>query len=173
MGAIGLFYGSTDGNTASVAQLIQQEIGARSAANVELFDISEYFLEEMLDFNLLIVGVSTWNTGQLQADWEAIFEEFDQLDLSGKQVALFGLGDQRGYPDTFVDGLFFVAQKMQERGAEIVGHWPITGYTFRQSWAAEGDQFVGLVLDEHSQQQLTAPRVKQWVDQVLTAFGLL
>jgi flavodoxin I len=167
---IGLFYGSTNGNTRQVAGLIEQTFTASRQATVELLDIAEFYLEEMIAFDQLILGVSTWNTGQLQKDWERIYEEFDQLDLTGKQVALFGLGDQHGYPDTFGDALFFLASKVQERGAVLVGRWPITGYTFRQSWAVEGDHFLGLLLDEESQADLTAIRVEQWVAQLLDEF---
>ncbi|MFN8492956.1 MAG: flavodoxin [Caldilineaceae bacterium] len=168
---IGLFYGSTNGNTAQVAQLIQREFAARGAANVELFDVAEYYLETLLDFDTLILGVPTWNIGQLQRDWEAIFAEFDELDLTGKRVALFGLGDQVGYPDTFLDALFFVADKVRERGAQLVGLWPTNGYHFAQSWAVEGDHFLGLALDEHDQSELTAPRVAAWVQQLRGEFG--
>ena len=118
---IGLFYGSTNGATAQVAHMIQQSFIAYAAATVELFDIAEYALEAMLEFDQLILGVSTWDTGQLQRDWEATFAEFDALDLTGKTIALFGLGDQGGYPDTFLDALFFVADKARERGARLVG----------------------------------------------------
>ncbi|MCL4861223.1 MAG: flavodoxin [Caldilineaceae bacterium] len=169
---IGLFYGSTDGNTARVAQMIEQVLALRSTVHVEILDIADYFLDEMLAFDLLIVGVPTWNIGQLQADWQSVFEEFDQLDLTGKRVALFGLGDQRGYPDTFADALFFVADKMRERGAQLVGRWPTDGYHFRQSWAADGEDFLGLVLDEHNQPELTAGRIAGWVGQLIVEFGL-
>ena len=37
----------------------------------------------------------------------------DDLDLSGKKVAVFGLGDQEAYPDTFVDGLGILANKVK------------------------------------------------------------
>lgn len=169
MSTIGLFYGSTDGNTAMVAQLLQQAFNAYGIS-VELFDIADYYLEEMLTFDHLILGVPTWNIGQLQADWEEVIDEFDTLDLTGKEVALFGLGDQAGYPDTFADAVFFVANRAQERGARLVGAWPATGYQFRQSWAVMDDHFLGLVLDEHNQPELTAQRVAAWVTQLLTEF---
>ena len=130
MQTLALFYGSTNGNTGAVAQLIQREFAATGVATVELLNIADFFLEEMLDFDLLILGIPTWNIGQLQKDWERVFAEFDTLDLSGKRVAIFGLGDQVGYPTTFVDALFFLADKVSERGAQIVGHWPTLGYTF-------------------------------------------
>ena len=135
-----------------------------------LFDIADYFLETMLDFEYLILGVSTWDTGQLQKDWEAVYAELDELDLAGKQVALFGLGDQVGYPDTFLDALFFVADKVRERGGQLVGAWPVAGYTFAQSWAVEDGRFIGLALDEDNQATLSAMRIAAWVDQLLHEF---
>ncbi len=171
MKSIGLFYGSTNGTTAQVAGLIGQAF-TRLGVTCELFDIADYYLDEMLTFDCLILGIPTWNIGQLQADWEAIFDEFDELDLTGKQVALFGLGDQFGYPDTFVDAMAFLADKVRERGAELVGAWPTEEYSFRQSWAATGDQFVGLVLDEHHQAEQTLLRIAQWVQQLWGEFRL-
>lgn len=169
MKTIGLFYGSTNGATAAVAERIAAAFVERGVA-VELFDVADYLLETMLDFEHLILGVSTWNTGQLQADWEAVYPELDELDLTGKQVALFGLGDQVGYPDTFLDALFFVADKVRERGATLVGRWPVDGYTFTQSWAVEEGWFLGLAVDEDNQADLTQGRITAWVEQLLNEF---
>jgi len=166
---IGLFYGSTNGATAAGAELIEQAFAARGVT-VELFDIADYLLETMLDFDYLILGVSTWNVGQLQKDWEAVYAELDELELNGKQVALFGLGDQVGYPDNFLDALFFVADKARERGAHLVGDWPVAGYSFTQSWAVEEGRFLGLALDEDNQPDLTQARVTAWVEQLLGEF---
>jgi len=169
---IAIFYGSTNGNTARVARLIQASFAAQGITDVATFDIADYYLSEMLEFPQLILGVPTWNVGQLQQDWEAVFDEIDELDLRGKQVAFFGLGDQRGYPDTFVDALFFVASKIEERGATRIGNWPTAGYTFRQSWAVVDEQFLGLVLDEDNQPELTATRVAHWVTQLCREFNV-
>ena len=171
MKTIGLFYGSTNGTTAAVAQQVAAAFAERSVT-VELFDVADYVLETMLDFDHLILGVSTWNTGQLQADWEEVYPELDELDLTGKQVALFGLGDQVGYPDTFLDALFFLADKARERGATLVGRCPVAGYTFTKSWAVEEGQFLGLAVDEDNQSGLTRERMTVWVAQVLGEFGL-
>ncbi|MEZ4725910.1 MAG: flavodoxin [Caldilineaceae bacterium] len=171
MKTIGLFYGSTNGATAAVAEMIQAAFAERGVT-VELLDIAEYLLETMLDFDQLILGVSTWNVGQLQADWEAVYPELDELDLTGKQVALYGLGDQVGYPDTFLDALFFVADKVRERGATLVGRWPVAGYTFTQSWAVEDGQFLGLAVDEDNQAELTEERINVWVAQLIGEFRL-
>ncbi|MCC9078890.1 flavodoxin [Litorilinea aerophila] len=169
---IGLFYGSTDGNTEAVAREIQACFARKGYDLVELVDVAEYYLAEMLEYDHLILGIPTWNVGQLQRDWEASFEELDELDLTGKQVAIFGLGDQVGYPDTFVDAMCFLAEKVEERGATLVGAWPTEGYHFRQSWAVREGRFMGLVLDELNQPELTPGRVEQWVEQLIQEFQL-
>lgn len=169
---IGLFYGSTNGNTEAVAKLIQREFAEQIGWEVQLFDIADYYLEDMLDFDYLIVGVPTWNIGQLQRDWDEIIDEFDELDLHNKQGAAFGLGDQQGYPDTFGDALFFVADKLETQGVALVGSWPVEGYKFTASWAVRDGRFVGLMIDEDNQPDLTPGRVSAWVKQLVDEFRL-
>jgi flavodoxin I len=169
---IGLFYGSTNGNTTAVAGLIQREFADQANIDVQLFDIADYYLEEMLDFDILILGIPTWNVGQLQRDWDAIIEEFDEIDLHGKQAAVFGLGDQAGYPDTFGDALFFLADKLESQGITLAGSWPTDSYTFTGSWALRDGRFVGMMIDEDNQSALTQTRVRAWVRQLVHEFGL-
>ena len=175
MPRIGIFYGSTDGHTAAAAAELKTRLDAFTAPaggeGAELFDIADYYLEEMLDFDCLVLGIPTWNHGQLQRDWEDVLEEFDTLDLSGKRAAVFGLGDQHGYPDTFADAIFFLADKLRQQGASLIGTWPTDGYTFNTSWAAEDGRFLGLVLDEHNQPGLTTPRLAAWSRQIWQEFS--
>ena len=49
------------------------------------------------DYDYLIFGISTWDYGELQEDWESHWEEVAELDLRNKVVALYGMGDQIGY----------------------------------------------------------------------------
>lgn len=56
-------------------------------------------------FGFIIIGHSTWYDGELQSDFEAFFDEFQTIDFTYKIVALYGLGDQYGYDEYFVDGL--------------------------------------------------------------------
>jgi len=172
MQTIGLFYGSTDGHTAEIAAQIHDEFQTHELALVELFDVAEFYLDEMLVYDCLILGIPTWDTGQLQRDWQEVFDEFDTLDLTGKMVAIFGLGDQHGYANTFVDALFFIANKVKERGATLVGFWPIIGYDYAQSWAAEDDHFLGLVLDQVNQPEQSELRIRVWVQQLAVEFQL-
>ena len=117
------------------------------------------------------MGIPTWNVGQLQDDWLILFPKLDELDFSGKKVALFGVGDQLGYPDNFLDALGMLARKLRERGATLVGRWSTEGYDFSASKAQEGNQFVGLGLDEYNQEDKTDGRIATWLGQVQREFG--
>jgi len=167
---LGIFYGSTNGDSARAAAEIQRlcegDPALQGWAQCDSIDIAEYELAEMLDFDLVLLGSPTWNIGQLQKDWQGVFDEFDELDLSGKTVAVFGMGDQRGYPDTFVDAIFFVADKAMERGARLIGRCSPAGYDFTGSWALVDGEFLGLPLDEINQPELTEQRLRDWLVQL-------
>jgi flavodoxin I len=173
MSLIGLFYGSSGGNTKEAAQMIQKEFHAFQPEIVTLHNIAAHGeVHDMENFEKLIIGVSTWTDGELQEDWLRAFGELEKMDLSGKQAALFGLGDQRNYPEAFQDALGTMARKLREHGAQLVGFWPTTDYSFTSSQGVENGMFMGLALDNDNELHLTPQRIKNWVGQLRGEFGL-
>ncbi|NVK43133.1 MAG: flavodoxin FldB [Oceanospirillaceae bacterium] len=168
---IGLFFGSTTGNTADVAERIARLIGPE---RVDLHDIIDIAPAAMEDYEYLIVGIPTWDFGEQQEDWLEVWPELDRLKLAGRRCALFGLGDQLGYGEWYLDAMGLLHDKLRAAGAEPVGYWPVQGYDFEGSKALtpDGRYFVGLALDEDSQRAETDGRLEIWVPQVLDAFAL-
>ena len=166
--AIGLFYGSSTCYTEIAAEKIRDTIGER----VQIFNVTDVPVERMQEFRLLILGIPTWDYGELQEDWEAVWEELDDCDLNQKVVALYGLGDQVGYPQWFQDAMGYLCDKVKERGAKIVGEWPVEGYNFEESQALSADaaHFVGLALDEENEFELSEKRIQLWCKNILSAF---
>ena len=160
MNKIGLFYGSTIGNTEGVAETIAEKIGKE---NVDLFNISSSSKEDMENYDTLIFGTSTWNDGQLQDDWEGYLSTLEEIDFSNKTVALFGLGDQFGYGDYFVNGMGALYDAIIEKGAKVVGQWSTESYDYEESKAERDGMFVGLPLDEDNESDLTEERIEKWV----------
>ncbi len=158
---IGLFYGSTTCYTEIAAEKIAKAIGQEI---VDMFNIKDTALDKMADYDILIFGISTWDFGELQEDWEAKWDDIDNIDLSGKVVALFGLGDQVGYTEWFQDALGMLHDKAVLQGAIIIGHWPNEGYEFEKSRALTEDKthFFGLALDDESQYERSDERIEQW-----------
>lgn len=170
MAKIGLFYGTQTGNTESIAQVIQEKMGGESA--VSLHDIVDVSTDDFELYECIIIGCPTWNTGELQSDWEGLYDELDEVDFSNKKVAYFGLGDQIGYADNFQDAIGILEEKISQLGGKTVGYWPTEGYDFEESKAVKNGQFVGLAIDEDNQPELTDDRVSKWVAKLKSEFGL-
>ncbi len=99
----------------------------------ELIDISVNGISKMQDCESLIIGVSTWGDGDLSDDWEDCFEDLKEINFSGKKLAIFGLGDQDGYEDTFADAMGIIYEVVNENGATIYGQTSTQGYTYDES----------------------------------------
>ncbi|HEX7021860.1 MAG TPA: flavodoxin [Trueperaceae bacterium] len=169
---LAVLYGSTYGDTAEAAACIATALRERLGAPVPLLDTAHTGLTELLKYDQLLVGCSTWYVGELQSDWAAKIADLERLDLHGRQVAFFGAGDQLGYPDTFQDALGMLAERFEACGAELKGMWPTDGYEFTDSQALRGDRLVGLALDYTTQEALSQERIERWVDQLLLEFTL-
>jgi flavodoxin I len=165
MANIGIFYGSSTGNTEKVAEMISDLFGD-DAVSINVDDASAKDLDK---FKYLVFGVPTWELGDLQDDWADFIDEVKKANLKDKKVAIFGLGDQEAYGDSFADaaGLLYNAIS---RKTTIVGQWPTRGYDFIESDAVKNKKFVGLIIDEDNQKEMTGPRVKEWVEMLKKEF---
>lgn len=172
MGKIGLFFGSNTGKTEMVAYLIKGEFDKIDPNLVDVHNIGSSTPAQILGYDLLIFGIPTWNTGQLQDDWDNFMPQLKKMDFNGKKIAIFGLGDQNGYGFNFLDAVGTLADALMERGADIYGLWSTQGYEFNESKAKLEEFFLGLGVDEDGQTEQTRPRVIQWVKDVKKEFGV-
>jgi flavodoxin II len=127
----------------------------------------------MTEYDFLILGISTWDFGEIQEDWNEIWDQIGGVTLNGKTVALFGLGDQEGYGEWYLDAMGMLHDELKKSGANIIGYWPKDdSYEFEASKALteDGSQFVGLALDEDSQYELSDDRIATWVEQILIEY---
>jgi len=158
--SIAIIYGSSGGATEEVAEQIKDALGLK----VDLLDIAEEGIDIFGKYDKMILGTSTWGEGELQEDWDNIFNEFEAIEFGGKTVAFFGLGDQEGYSDNFVDAMGILYDVVLKNGGTIVGDkWSTEGYDYDDSTAVNDDGFVGLAIDEDNQDDLTAERITKWV----------
>jgi flavodoxin I len=158
MKKVGIFYGSSLGQTRKAAKKLQNVLGKD---NADLHDIKETEVSTILKYENLIFGTSAWGVGDMQDDWEAFIDTLVELDFKGKKVAMFGLGDQKEYPGSFADGLGTLYCRFPEKSV-IIGEWPTDGYTYYFSSAEKDGKFVGLALDEESQARKTSERIRKW-----------
>lgn len=164
MKKIGLLYWPKGGNVENVARRIYNEFDKEI---IDLFDTSSIEPADLMKYDFLVVGGSTvgsenWEEVDDSNIWFSFFKQLNQTDLSELTVLLFGLGDQILYPDHFVDEMATLKEEFEKAGATIKGSWPMEGYEFNESRSIENGEFIGLVLDEDQQSELTDSRIQQW-----------
>ncbi len=144
---IGLFYGSSTCYTEMAAEKIRDIIGPELVTLHNLKDDSPALMSQ---YDVLILGIPTWDFGEIQEDWEAVW-------------------DQLGYGEWFLDALGMLHDKLATRGVKFVGYWPTEGYEFTspKPVIADGQLFVGLALDETNQYDLSDERIQSWCEQIL------
>jgi flavodoxin I len=173
MTSIGLFYGTDTGYTRWVVDLLEDEFENIAPGLLTIHNIADVPVETMLAYDKVIVGCPTWNVGQLQDDWDVAFGQLDNIDLAGMKIAIFGLGDQYGYPDNYCDAIGILGRKFVERGAKLVGFTSADGYEFSDSQGVVDGKFMGLALDEVNESGRTPERLTNWIWQLVDEFDLV
>lgn len=106
---IGIFFGSSTGATEGIADLIASNFGDDIADGpFEIDDIQGSVADKFNEYDSLVVGTPTWNTGadteRSGTGWDEIYYgEMKGLNIAGKKVAVFGLGDQISYSENYAD----------------------------------------------------------------------
>lgn len=165
---IGLFYGSTTGMTEDVAfkiEALARENHGLTLTPINIIDLDDP--RDMFHYKRIIIGMPTWNYGEYQDDWELVVDKIASVNLQGTVIALFGLGDQVGYPEYYLDAMGMLAEQLAAQGATFIGEWPTDGYQFESSKAVKNGKFIGLALDEDSEPEKTDARLQAWLAQVL------
>ena len=160
MSKVGIFYGTTTGVTEDIAHRIADKIDGADIFNI---DGNE---DKLNDYDVLLLGASTWGFGDLQDDWQTVLAELSNPDLKGKKVGYFGTGDQGTFADTFIDALGIINDEIKKTGATIIGQTSTEGYEFSESRAVVDGKFLGLVVDEINQPDLTDERIDAWVEEI-------
>jgi flavodoxin I len=168
MNKTAIIYSFNTKKTGKVAQKIRE---AFSDEQVEMVNAEEITEELFTSCNQIIMGVPTWFDGELPNYWDEFVPALEELDLKGKKIALFGLGDQKGYPENFIDALGIMAEILENQGATLVGFTSVEGYEFESSRARRGDQFAGLAIDYENQASMNNDRVNAWVEQLKREFS--
>lgn len=167
MKKIGLFYGTETAKTKRIADKIQK---AFEGAEIDVIPVENAEGKNFKSYDNLIVGAATWFDGELPTFWDELIPDLDEVSLKGKKVAIFGLGDQKGYSENFADSIGLLAEAFESVGADIVGKTSTEGYTFEKSKSVRDGQFLGLAIDIENQHKKTDERITQWVEKLKKEF---
>jgi flavodoxin long chain len=173
MKKIALIYWPKKGNVETTAAKLSAHF---DKGTIDVFTISEVNVENLSNYDFLIFGGSTIGADNWEdmhtSKWYRFFEELKTVNLEGKTVAIYGLGDQVLYPEHFVDGIAIIRDELVAAGAKVIGRWPIEGYEHTDSKSIEDDHFIGLALDDDQQPELSDERINKWVEILKAELGL-
>lgn len=158
-----IVYGSTTGNCENIARRIAKSLGVADSSVVSASELTPALIDSNAN---LILGSSTWGSGDLQDEWYDAIDVIKSSDLSGKTVAVFGCGDSSGFSTTFCDAMFTIYESAKAAGARMIGATSTDGYTFDESTSVVDGEFVGLALDEDNESDKTDDRIAAWVETI-------
>jgi len=169
---VNLIYGTETGFTQRVGQSILRKLATNNYW-CSMKKIDQLEKKDWTDCDLTIIGAPTWceprldEFGQYSDDWNDYYPEFAKIDFTGQRVALYGLGDQIGYGDNFVDALGMMAKVVLANGGTLYGRVSTDDYEYPNSLGIdENGLFYGLPIDEDNESDLTQRRVDNWVLQL-------
>ena len=179
-GGVSVVYGTSTGSTGDVAEAIYAEIKSLFGSGVcnGVFCVDDLAGNEELKTKIfggsgnIICGTPTWNTGadtmRSGTGWDDFYySELSDMSLEGINSAVFGLGDQESYGANYADGAGELHDVLVERGCKVFGITDIDdSYVHEESKSERDGKFVGLMLDEVNQSDLTEGRVKSWIKQL-------
>ena len=168
MNKTAIIYSFNTKKTGKIATQIQE---AFNEPAIEMLNAEEITEDLFLSFDQIIMGVPTWFDGELPNYWDEFVPDLEEMDLKNKKIALFGLGDQKGYAENFLDGVGIMAEILEARGAVLVGFTSTEGYEFESSRAVRKDQFVGLAIDYENQGSMNKQRVAAWIEELKKEFA--
>lgn len=160
----GIFYGSTTGNTESVAEKIADQLGI---GQEDVHNVADSKVEEVDPYEILLLGCSTWGVGELQDDWNDFLYKLKDKNLSNKTVALFGCGDSISFSSSFCDALGLIYHELERTGCRFIGQVKTDGYSYDGSEAVINGVFVGLPIDENNESDKTDERIKAWTNEIM------
>lgn len=111
-----VIYASMSGNTEDIAKLIGNSLEEK-AIEVTYEEIEYCSIEQLLQYNRILVGSYTWGDGDLPYEAEDFYDELDGADLTGKKIGCFGSGDH-AYPK-FCEAAVLFNERFKHTGAAV------------------------------------------------------
>ncbi|MDE6371106.1 MAG: flavodoxin [Duncaniella sp.] len=166
MKKIGIFYGSTTGTTKDIAGRIASTLGVDEK---DVHNVAETAPSAVGDYDVLILGASTWGAGDMQEDMDTFLDGLSMIDLRGKEVAIFGCGSDQ-MSDTFCNSVGEIYHRLHRTHPEFIGPFNNDGYEYSHSESDVEGMIVGLCIDEDNHPDLTDRRIKEWCEEIKKEF---
>lgn len=174
MSKIGIFVGTAGGTSMKIADALIDAFDIQEDDVINMEEDFDDVEEQLLNYDVLFLGSSTWGQGDLHFSWvDPVLEIEDEgIDFSSKTVAYFGAGDSKKHSEHFCSALGKLHKTFSGAGAKSIGFIPKDDYTYEFSLAEIDGKFCGLAIDEHNESQKTEQRIERWVSILKSELGV-
>ena len=120
MSSVLIVYGSTTGNTAYAAEVLERVLG-EAGNKVTVADVAQSKPEGLCGkYDAVLFGCSTWGDEdiELQDDFIPLFDALDKSGVQGKKAAVFGCGDS-SYT-YFCGAVDAIEEKLEGLGVDLL-----------------------------------------------------
>ncbi|GAB2540392.1 flavodoxin domain-containing protein [Gracilibacillus alcaliphilus] len=105
-----IIYTSVTGNTATLAEIIHENMEKRHIAT-DLIPVDSFDPAALSNYDMVAIGTYSWDDGELPMEMEDVFEAFEEEDVQHITTGVFGTGDSFyshfcGAVDLFRDMLY-------------------------------------------------------------------
>lgn len=119
MSKILMLYASATGNTELMAEVMVDYLEDRNdQVVIKTFDFDPIDVEEMLDYDAILIGTHTWDDGGLPYEVEDFYEQLESVDVTGKVIGVFGSADS--FYDTYGGAVDLFYDHLENLGAVLV-----------------------------------------------------
>lgn len=119
MAKVLILYISATGNTEMMAETIAGYLEYKKHdVEMKTFDFDPIDVEELLDYDLVLIGTHSNDDGEIPFEAEDFYDELDEVDLKGRLFGVFGSGDT-AY-DAFCLSVDLMGDKLNFIGAKLV-----------------------------------------------------
>lgn len=114
-----ILYASASGNTEIMAEVMATYLEKlHHHVTMKNFDFDQITIQEMQDYDATLIGIYTYDYGEIPFEVEFFYDELDEVDLTGSICGVFGAGDS-AYGDTFGMAVDLMHEKLEECGAQL------------------------------------------------------
>lgn len=119
MAKILLVYASITGNTEFLAEVIGNELlHQEHDVVVKTFDFDPIYVDEIDDYDAIVVGTHTWDDGDLPYEVEDFYDDLEEVDITNKYFAVFGSADS--FYETFGGAVDLIGDRAKSLGANVL-----------------------------------------------------
>ncbi|MFC4023911.1 flavodoxin domain-containing protein [Oceanobacillus longus] len=119
MNKVLILYASSTGNTEMIADTMVSYLEShRYDLVTKSFEFDTIDVEELLDFNLVLIGTHSADDGQIPFEAEHFYDELDNIDLKDRLIGVFGSGES--FYDVFCESIEIMGDRLVHLGAKVV-----------------------------------------------------